>query len=65
MSGGGEKAAKDFQIPFLGSIPFDVEIVSAGDQGKPFICNDKNRGETRQAFERIAQLIVNKINQEV
>jgi Mrp family chromosome partitioning ATPase len=35
--GGGEKVAKDMGIPFLGRILFELEIVSSGDTGKPFI----------------------------
>jgi len=35
--GGGEKAALDLNVPFLGRIPFEPEIVKAGDSGKPFI----------------------------
>ncbi|MEW6088186.1 MAG: Mrp/NBP35 family ATP-binding protein [bacterium] len=35
--GGGEKAAKDLNVPFLGSIPIEPEIVKLGDEGKPYI----------------------------
>jgi ATP-binding protein involved in chromosome partitioning len=31
--GGGQKAAKDFDIPFLGAIPLDPAIVIQGDKG--------------------------------
>ena len=34
---GGQQMAKDFDVPFLGSIPMDSEMVSAADLGKPFI----------------------------
>jgi len=36
-SGGGEKAAKELNVPFLGRIPFDPRIVETTDDGKPFI----------------------------
>jgi Mrp family chromosome partitioning ATPase len=36
-SGGGEKAAKELNVPFLGKIPFDPRIVEASDNGKSFI----------------------------
>lgn len=36
-TGGGEKAARELEIPFLGRIPIEPEIVSSTDQGKPFI----------------------------
>lgn len=61
MTGGGEKAAKDFKIPFLGAIPIDKEIVRSADQGKPFMCSNKE-SETRQAFEEIVQSILSQIN---
>ena len=31
--GGGEKTAKQFGIHFLGRIPFDPNLVKAGDEG--------------------------------
>jgi len=36
-SGGGEKAAKDFKVPFLGKIPIEPDIVESTDKGRPFI----------------------------
>jgi len=35
--GGGEKAAKDFQIPLLGQIPLDPNITVTSDSGVPFV----------------------------
>lgn len=32
-AGGGKKAADDFNVPFLGSIPLDPTIVEKGDEG--------------------------------
>jgi len=34
---GGRRMAEDFNVPFLGSIPIDADMVSACDSGKPFI----------------------------
>ena len=34
---GGRQMAKDFNVPFLGSIPMDPDMVFACDSGKPFI----------------------------
>jgi Mrp family chromosome partitioning ATPase len=36
-AGGGEKMAKEFDVPFLGSIPLDAAMVSACDSGQPFL----------------------------
>jgi len=32
--GGGEKTAQAFNVPFLGSLPFDPQVVEAADQGQ-------------------------------
>jgi len=34
---GGRKMAKEFNIPFLGTIPIDPNMVTAADLGRPFI----------------------------
>ncbi len=60
MTGGGEKAARDFKVPFLGAIPIDVQMVCSADQGQPFISNHRE-SETGQAFERIVQSILSQI----
>ena len=36
-SGGGEKAAHDYGVPFLGAIPLDPAMVKAGDEGRPYV----------------------------
>jgi Mrp family chromosome partitioning ATPase len=40
--GGGEKAAVELQVPFLGRIPLDPEIVQNCDRGKPFVAAAPN-----------------------
>ena len=36
-SGGGEKAAKEMKVPFLGRIPIEPAIMESGELGKPFV----------------------------
>jgi ATP-binding protein involved in chromosome partitioning len=36
-SGGGEKMAREMNVPFLGRIPIDPQIVEACDSGQPYI----------------------------
>ncbi|MCD6174377.1 MAG: P-loop NTPase [Planctomycetes bacterium] len=38
---GGKQMAKEFNVPFLGSIPIDPNMVAAADLGKPFIYYNK------------------------
>ncbi|MDP8266923.1 MAG: Mrp/NBP35 family ATP-binding protein [Candidatus Aceula meridiana] len=40
--GGGEKAAEDLKVPYLGRIPIDSQIVKQGDAGKPFVQFNRN-----------------------
>jgi ATP-binding protein involved in chromosome partitioning len=56
--GGGEKAAKELGIPFLGSIPIDPQIVQLGDDGKPFIVHNPESQASR-AFNSIVEKILN------
>jgi len=36
-TGGGERAAGEMGVPFLGRIPMDPKIVESGDSGTPFV----------------------------
>ena len=47
---GGRRMAEDFDVPFLGGIPIDSNMVSAADLGKPFI-NYNNKSQTTQALK--------------
>lgn len=64
--GGGEKAAKDFKVPFLGRIPIEINIVDSTDKGKPFI---QTYAKTRTAklieetITKIREIIENKQQQ--
>ena len=50
--GGGQKAAKDFGVPFLGKIPLDPNIVVTGDSGEPFLTTNAST-EAAKAFVSI------------
>jgi Mrp family chromosome partitioning ATPase len=53
-SGGGEKAAKELNITFLGRIPLDEHIVKSGEEGKPFVLFQKEIPSS-QAFTEIVE----------
>jgi len=55
--GGGEKAAKELGVPFLGKIPIDPGIVESSDNGRPYI-SDRRHSEATKAFLKIVQKIV-------
>jgi len=52
--GGGEKAARELLIPFLGGIPIDPEMVICGDAGTPLVSRQDD-SEIVSAFNRIAE----------
>ena len=52
--GGGEAAAVEFEVPFLGSLPFDPGVVRGGDDGVHRIVAEPE-GETAQAFDTIVE----------
>jgi ATP-binding protein involved in chromosome partitioning len=59
-TGGGEKAAKEMDVPFLGKIPIEPEIVTSGDEGKPFI-HYHSENQTSQVFAEIVDRIIKKL----
>jgi Mrp family chromosome partitioning ATPase len=56
-SGGGEKIAREYGIPFLGRIPIDPHIVDSGDKGQPFV-HYRKESAAALAFEEIVQNII-------
>jgi len=53
-SGGGERTAADFGIPFLGKIPFDQKVVACGDSGTCY--QDLNQSSpVTAAFQGVAE----------
>lgn len=41
--GGGERLAREMNVPFLGAVPLDPEIVRAGDEGNIYITSHSDR----------------------
>jgi ATP-binding protein involved in chromosome partitioning len=50
--GGGEKAARDLRVPFLGRIPIDPEMVTDCDRGMPFVMSYPD-SQAAKAFQEI------------
>jgi Mrp family chromosome partitioning ATPase len=55
-SGGGEKTARDFDLPFLGRIPMDPRVVVAGDTGAPYLSSGEDTPATK-AFTDVIEAI--------
>lgn len=55
--GGGEKAARELGVPFLGRIPIDPLVVSRCDAGDPFVV-DSAPSEVKKALEQLTRTVV-------
>jgi len=56
-TGGGERAAAELNVPFLGRIPLDPRIVISGDEGKPFAVYQAD-SEAARAFQEIVDKVL-------
>jgi Mrp family chromosome partitioning ATPase len=54
-TGGGESAAEELNVPFLGAIPLDVEVGRLGDMGKSFA---RNETAAAKAFDRVVNALL-------
>ena len=55
--GGGQSAAEEFEVPFLGSLPFDPGIVRGGDDGVHRIVAEPE-GQTAKAFDTVVENLI-------
>jgi ATP-binding protein involved in chromosome partitioning len=60
--GGGKKAAEDLGVPYFGAIPLDPEMVTAGDEGRPFILQHA-KSLTRKAVDTVMENLVQQVEQ--
>jgi Mrp family chromosome partitioning ATPase/predicted Fe-Mo cluster-binding NifX family protein len=60
-TGGGQQLAQEMQVPFLGKIPIDPQIVDSGDSGIPFV-EQTAPNSSAFAFAEITKSILNQLN---
>jgi ATP-binding protein involved in chromosome partitioning len=53
-SGGGENVALMMEVPFLGRLPLDAAVASAGEAGEPLLLKAGSGGEAVGALEAVA-----------
>jgi Mrp family chromosome partitioning ATPase len=54
--GGGEKTARDFDLPFLGRVPMDPRVVMGGDSGTPYLSSNADSPAVR-AFAAVISAV--------
>ncbi len=57
--GGGEKAAQDLKVDFLGRVPIDPEVVESGDEGIPIVARNPD-SPAAVAFKDILEKVIQK-----
>jgi ATP-binding protein involved in chromosome partitioning len=58
--GGGQEAAEELKVPFLGEIPLDIATRKASDEGEPVLISDPDSPQSvifREVAGRLAQQI--------
>ncbi|MDT8357229.1 MAG: Mrp/NBP35 family ATP-binding protein [Methanomicrobiaceae archaeon] len=60
-TGGGERAAQELRVPFLGRIPLDPEMRKAGDEGRPFIIKGHQTEASTQTWKHVDEVMENLI----
>ena len=58
--GGGEKMCADFNIPFLGALPLDIQIRTEADGGTPTVVADPD-GRIAATYKQIARKVAVRI----
>ena len=54
--GGGERMCRDYDVPFLGSLPLDIRIREQADSGRPTVVADPD-GAVAKAYMAIARKV--------
>lgn len=62
-AGGGERMAQEYGIELLGSLPLDISIREATDQGKPSVIADPESAVS-QLYREIAQRVAIKVSEQ-
>jgi Mrp family chromosome partitioning ATPase len=61
--GGGEKMAQDLEVPFLGSIPLDIEMREAGDVGRPAVLRRGGDDPTWKAVNEVMENLIKRVEE--
>ncbi|MEM1367758.1 MAG: P-loop NTPase, partial [Cyanobacteria bacterium P01_H01_bin.15] len=60
-SGGGERAAKELEVPLLGRVPLEIDLRAGSDRGIPIVI-DKPESASAQALNAIAKQVAARVS---
>ena len=61
--GGGERTARQFDIPLLGSVQLDPKVRQAGDTGRPLALAGKESSPAAKSFYELAGRLVERVTE--
>ena len=59
--GAGQKISEQFNIPYIGDIPLNPQIMQGSESGKPIIVSDPESMQTK-SFLKIAKLVAGRVS---
>jgi ATP-binding protein involved in chromosome partitioning len=59
--GGGERLSQQLEVPFLGAIPLDADIVAGGDEGRPIVIA-RPESVAARAYAALAVLLAEQLD---
>lgn len=60
-TGGGQKLADIYNVPFLGSVPLGIEVREGGDRGVPVVVGQPDSPQA-QAFRHVAEEVARQVS---
>jgi ATP-binding protein involved in chromosome partitioning len=60
-TGGGQKVSEQFNVPFIGEIPLNQQIMTASDSGNPVTISEPNNNQAI-IFDKIARTVAGRIS---
>ena len=60
--GGGQRTAEMLDVPFLGEVPIDPQVVVGGDSGEPIVAMDPESPAAR-AFISLAEQVIQQVSE--
>src|SRR5208337_71196 len=58
-TGGGRRTSTAMKVDFLGQLPFDPEVVKAGDSGSPLLNGDADTPFVKAVWEFVEEVLKN------
>lgn len=59
--GGGERMCRELNVPFLGALPLDADVVTGGDEGRPIVAAQP-KSVSAQVYAAIATALVEQVH---